>query len=191
MSEFKEYEDWEASLDQNYLNQLRPDAFELSPDAFYAGQQSQQAKIDLLEVQLKGAEERAKLILDHKNKMVDELQKENDRLNIWYKNVKLQLENKQIDCDRSDREVDELQKKYDAMYNAFIVADDCRKEWHESYMSARKDRDELWAMVDATEKWIESNKKNIPLSEWHGYTTEEYVDADDLLDILKGNKDEN
>ena len=51
--------------------------------------------------------------------------------------------------------------------------------------------DELQARVDATEKWIESNKKNIPLSEWHGYTTEEYVDADDLLEILKGNKDEN
>lgn len=35
-----------------------------------------QAKIDALEVQLKGAEERAKLALDHKNKMVDELQEQ-------------------------------------------------------------------------------------------------------------------
>ena len=148
MSEFKEYEEWEASLDQKYLKQLSPDAFELSPAAFYAGQQSQQDKIDALEVQLKGAEERAKLILDHKNKMVDKLQKENDRLNTWYKNVKLQLENKQIDCDRSDREVDELQKKYDAMHNAFIFADDCRKEWHESYMNVRLERDELQARVD-------------------------------------------
>ena len=111
MSEFKEYEEWEASLDQKYLKQLSPDAFELSPAAFYAGQQSQQAKIDLLEVQLKGAEERAKLTLDHKNRMVDELQKENNRLNTWYKNVKLQLENKQIDCDRSDKERDELQAR--------------------------------------------------------------------------------
>lgn len=40
----------------------------------------QQAKIDLLEVQLKGAEERAKLTLDHKNKMVDELQARIDRV---------------------------------------------------------------------------------------------------------------
>lgn len=80
MSEFKEYEEWEASLDQNYLKQLSPDAFELSPDAFYAGKQSQQAKIDLLEVRLKGAEERAKLALDHKNKMVDELQARVDRV---------------------------------------------------------------------------------------------------------------
>ena len=52
----------------------------------------------------------------------------------------------------------------------------------------QKKIDELQGRIDATEKWIESNKKNIPLSEWHGYTTEEYVDADDLLEILKGNK---
>jgi len=51
--------------------------------------------------------------------------------------------------------------------------------------------DELQARIDATEAWIEANKKTIALSEWHGYTTEEYVDVDDLLDTLKGNKDEN
>ena len=39
--------------------------------------------------------------------------------------------------------------------------------------------------IDAVIKWVEENKKSIPLSEWHGYTTEEYVDADDLLEILK------
>ena len=55
---------------------------------FKAGQQSQQAKID-------------------------NLQKENDRLNTSYKNVKLQFENKQIDCDRSDRKIDELQARID------------------------------------------------------------------------------
>jgi len=39
--------------------------------------------------------------------------------------------------------------------------------------------------IDAIIKWVEENKKSIPLSEWHGYTTEEYVDADDLLELLK------
>ena len=39
--------------------------------------------------------------------------------------------------------------------------------------------------IDAIIKWVEENKKSIPLSEWHGYTTEEYVDADDLLEPLK------
>lgn len=38
--------------------------------------------------------------------------------------------------------------------------------------------------IDTVIKWVEDKKKSIPLSEWHGYTTEEYVDADDLLEIL-------
>lgn len=147
MSEFDKW--WEENC--MILSSDRTEA----EDIYNLGVESQQAKIDILEVQLRGAEERAKLILDHKNKMIDELQKENDRLNTWYKNVKLQLENKQIDCDRSDKERDELQKKYDAMYNAFIVADDCRKEWHESYMSARKERDELQGRIDELKKRIE------------------------------------
>lgn len=88
--------------------------------------------------------------------------------------------------------IDELQKKYDAMYNAFTVADDCRKEWHESYMSARKERDELQARIDelqehslmlreAAKSWFyNEGEKNILISQ-----------ADDLDRILKGNKDEN
>ncbi len=38
--------------------------------------------------------------------------------------------------------------------------------------------------IDSVIKWVEDKKKSIPLSEWHGYTTEEYVDADDLLELL-------
>lgn len=45
----KTYEDWENSLDQNYVNQLGPDAWDLTCGAFEAGQQSQQAKIDELQ----------------------------------------------------------------------------------------------------------------------------------------------
>ena len=81
------------------------------------------------------------------------------------------------------------------------------KWWEENFMMVSADRteaeniynlgkqsqqakiDKLQARVGATEKWIESNKKTIALG-YSGYTTEEYVDADDLLDILKGNKDE-
>lgn len=103
MSEFDKW--WEENC--MILSSDRTEA----EDIYNLGVESQQAKIDILEVQLKGAEERAKLTLDHKNKMVDELHKENDRLNTWYKNVKLQLENKQIDCDRSDKELEELQAR--------------------------------------------------------------------------------
>ena len=89
MSEFDEQ--WEEENYMNvYANRTEMSEFDKwvrdnfyapydvpTPDqAFEAGQQSQQAKIELLEVQLKGAEERAKLTLNHKNRMVGELQKQ-------------------------------------------------------------------------------------------------------------------
>ena len=79
--------------------------------------------------------------------------------------------------------IDELQKQVITQGQNFN--DQAQKLKDTEYFNQK-----LQARVDATEKWIESNKKNIPLSEWHGYTTEEYVDADDLLEILKGNKDD-
>ena len=51
----KTYEDWENSLDQNYVRQLSPDAWDLTGSAFEAGQQSQQAKIDELQARIDGA----------------------------------------------------------------------------------------------------------------------------------------
>ena len=48
----KTYEDWENSLDQNYVKQLSPDAWDLTGSAFEAGQQSQQAKIDELQARV-------------------------------------------------------------------------------------------------------------------------------------------
>ena len=49
----KTYEDWENSLDQNYVRQLSPDAWDLTGSAFEAGQQSQQAKIDEALIEMK------------------------------------------------------------------------------------------------------------------------------------------
>lgn len=72
MSEFDKW--WE----ENYMS-VSADRTE-AEDIYSIGVESQQAKIDLLEVQLKGAEERVKLTLDHKNKMVDELQARVDRV---------------------------------------------------------------------------------------------------------------
>ena len=51
----KTYEDWENSLDQNYVRQLSPDAWDLTGSAFEAGQQSQQARIDELQARIDGA----------------------------------------------------------------------------------------------------------------------------------------
>lgn len=32
--------------------------------------------------------------------------------------------------------------------------------------------------------WVEREKKSIAMSEWHGYTTEEYIDSDDIIDEI-------
>lgn len=74
--------------------------------------------------------------------------------------------------------IDELKKKYDAMYNAFIVADDCRKEWYESYMSARKERDELQVRVDESLEYL------------NNLSWASELDVENVTSILKGNKDE-
>lgn len=44
--DFKTYEDWEESLDKNYVNQFGPEAWEFTYGAFKAGQQSKQAEIE-------------------------------------------------------------------------------------------------------------------------------------------------
>ena len=83
-----EFDEW---INKNGFN-FRPEKYYGYKSIYEAGQKSQQAKID-------------------------NLQKENDRLNTSYKNVKLQFENKQIDCDRSDRKIDELQAMVDSALN--------------------------------------------------------------------------
>ena len=90
--------------------------------------------------------------------------------------------------------IDELKKKYDAMYNAFIVADDCRKDWHESYISASKDRDELQAMVDKALERMDAESSN-SWGLWKEKADMYEQGASDAYEksywILKGNKDEN
>lgn len=52
--------------------------------------------------------------------------------------------------------------------------------------SKQAEVDELKKKLSDTEKWIEENKKYIAMGRWEGWTDEQYVDADDLLDVLKG-----
>lgn len=52
----------------------------LAQSMFEAGQQSMQVKIDCLQVELKGAQERSQILLNHKNAMVGKLQSEIDEL---------------------------------------------------------------------------------------------------------------
>ena len=57
------------------------DARDAAKDAW----QEQQAKIDILQIKLNGADERAAAVLNHKNKMIDELQA---RIDVYEKHVK-------------------------------------------------------------------------------------------------------
>lgn len=71
---------------------------------------------------------------------------------------------------------------FDEWYREAKKTNDCgfaAKDFFEAGQQSKQ------AEIDAIIKWVEENKKSIPLSEWHGYTTEEYVDADDLLELLK------
>ena len=49
----------------------------------------------------------------HQQAKIDELQRKIAFQEKAIKNIKLQFENKQIDCDRSDRKIDELQARVD------------------------------------------------------------------------------
>ena len=71
-------------------------------------------------------------------------------------------------------EVGELQNKYDAMYRAFTVADDCRKEWHSFYVDIRKREDELQKRIDQVVHILTyTNRASTPL-------------CNELREILKG-----
>ena len=78
---------------------------------------------------------------------------------------------------------------FEEWYREAKKTNDCgftAKDFFEAgQQSKQAEIDALKAKIKYLEKWVEENKKSIPLSEWHGYTTEEYVDADDLLELLK------
>lgn len=109
-------------------------------------------------------------------------------------------QSKQAEVDKLQTDIDYLQNKYDAMYRAFIVADDCRKEWHRCYVSIRQREDELQKRVkelelinfdselhfDAAKEHIDHLQKRIDKAmELLEYN--EYVDSTlQALEILKG-----
>ena len=89
-------------------------------------------------------------------------------------------ESRQDEVYKLQSEIDELQNKYDAMYRAFTVADDCRKEWYRCYVDIRQREDEMKKRIDDLKsfciKGVESNMLSI-----------EYNQAlIDMYKILKG-----
>ena len=75
-------------------------------------------------------------------------------------------------------EIDELQNKYDAMYRAFTVADDCRKEWHRCYVGVCQREGELQKRIDGALKELEYI---------HFYKTQ---NSNNAIKILKGDSHE-
>lgn len=84
-------------------------------------------------------------IVLEQQKRINELESENRRLKLWYKNVKLQFENKEIDCD-------ELQKRID---RALIQVSN-----HYHSCVARKNIKRLSASVSEVAE-IESHESNM------------------------------
>lgn len=176
-----EFDKW---WEENYMN-VSADRTE-AEDIYNLGVESQQAKIDELQVsEFKEYYKNSKWFGTYESDlMMSESfyagqQSQQAKIDILEVQLKGAEERAKLALDHKNRMVDELQKKYDAMHNAFIVADDCRKEWHESYMSARKERDGLQARVDEALNMLRKLQ----------YSSGERI-YNDVGNILKGNKDE-
>lgn len=141
MSEFEEFvrsQGFNGDFQRGGNGQYKSDLLHFMEKAFM----HQQAKINLLEKELTETQDFLNNQNHIKQAKIDELQRKIVFQEKAIKNIKLQFENKQIDCDRSDRKIDELQ-----------------------------------ARIDKTVNHIE---------EWYGC-----VELSNIVDMLKGNKDEN
>lgn len=109
----KSFEDWmleESPFKGNENNKDCKWASKFMQRPYEAGQQSKQDEIDCLEVKLEGCSERSLAILNHKNKMVDNLQSEIDGLNLKIKRLIESEENIARSCQGwrdAHRELDE------------------------------------------------------------------------------------
>lgn len=70
---------------KGYMDGCGTDYQDAYDKGFDEGAKSQQAKIDILQIKLNGADERAAAVLNHKNKMIDELQA---RVGVYDEHVK-------------------------------------------------------------------------------------------------------
>ena len=68
-------------------------------------------------------------------------------------------------------EIDELQNKYEAMYRAFTVADDCRKEWYRCYVDIRQREDEMKKRIDDCIKAMDESVCDIDCGTIYGILT--------------------
>ena len=138
--------------------------------AFAAGWMCQQSKIDELNCDINVQKEQLnKLdrVIDGYAIEVDELKCELKRINSWYSNVKLQLENKEIDSAIDAKKIDELQKENAALVHVIKSRDIQEKneltKQRDSFIKAYEiemdESVELQKRVDAALKILSSKKK--------------------------------
>lgn len=104
----------------------------------------------------------------------------------WYKEAKKLNINGFSANDFFEAGQQSKQAEIDELIDTIKTSAESEMYLFDELQKVKGERDDLQKRIDDIVKLVECNKAYIPLSEWHGYTTEEYVDADDLLDILKG-----
>ncbi len=127
---------------------------------------------------------------------VDELQCEVKRINLWYSNVKLQLENKEIDSAIDAKKIDELQRRNQMLNDnikeqgqKLVYQNEVIETQAEKLLGLRDEKAELQKRVDAALKLIESwNRTEFDkTTHWtEGYEEGCYSCAAQLEQALKG-----
>ena len=115
---------------------------------------------------------------------VDKLQCEVKRLNLWYSNVKLQLENKEIDSAIDAKKIDELQHRNKMLIDSIkeqgqklVYQNEVIETQSEKLLGLRDEKAELQKRVDAALQLVNEMKgKRYPFSAY----------ADQLEQALKG-----
>ena len=96
---------------------------------------------------------------------VDELQCEVKRINLWYSNVKLQLENKEIDSAIDAKKIDELQRRNQMLNDnikeqgqKLVYQNEVIETQAEKLLCLRDEKAELQKRVNACQKLLEKWK---------------------------------
>ena len=126
---------------------------------------------------------------------VDELQCEVKRINLWYSNVKLQLENKEIDSAIDAKKIDELQRRNQMLNDnikeqgqKLVYQNEVIETQAEKLLCLRDEKAELQKRVDAVKQLIQEYRD--PPTEDKTFCHALSIVADELEQALKGGLDE-
>ena len=165
--------------------------------------EKQQSKVDELKLQV--AEMKSRLndaytagqsaMYAARQSKVDELQCEVKRINLWYSNVKLQLENKEIDSAIDAKKIDELQRRNKMLIDnikeqgqKLVYQNEVIETQSEKLLGLRDEKAELQKRLDAVKQLIEEYRD--PPTEDKTFQHALSIVACELEQALKGGSDE-